>query len=85
MLLAYEAYGFAPVGKGWRAIVDEGIGVESRLPVNTNGGHMSEAYVHGMNLVVEAVRQCRGDSTTQSPDVEHVLYSSGPSAIVVGP
>ena len=32
-------------------------------PVNTAGGGMSEAYVHGFNLVLEGVRQIRGTST----------------------
>ena len=35
------------------------------LPTNTSGGGMSEAYVHGFNLVIEGVRQLRGTSTSQ--------------------
>jgi len=38
---------------------------------------MSEAYLHGFNLIVEAVRQVRGTSTNQVPDAEFSLVTSG--------
>jgi acetyl-CoA acetyltransferase len=60
-----------------------------RLPINTSGGNLGEAYIHGMGNVVEAVRQVRGDSTCQVPDVELSLSVSGPgyapgSAVLFG-
>jgi acetyl-CoA acetyltransferase len=85
VLLAYEAYGFAPPGQGWRAIAEHGVGLDSPLPVNTHGGHLSEAYVHFMNSIVEAVRQCRGTATSQVPSVDAVLACSGPTGIVFTP
>lgn len=85
VLLAYEAYGFAPEGESWRTISEAGIGLDSPLPVNTMGGHLSEAYVHGMNHVVEAVRQCRGTSVNQVSDVRAALCASGPTAVVLSP
>ena len=48
-----------------------------RLPINTSGGLLGEAYVHGMNGIAEAVRQIRGTSCNQVPDVEHVLVTAG--------
>ena len=48
-----------------------------RLPTNTAGGGMSEAYVHGFNLVLEGVRQIRGTSTSQVADATSSLVTSG--------
>ena len=47
------------------------------LPSNTRGGGLSEAYVHGFNLVLEGVRQIRGTSTSQVEDAEISLVTSG--------
>jgi acetyl-CoA acetyltransferase len=85
VLLGLEGYGLHAPGQAARAIAEHGIGPDSPLPVNTSGGHLSEAYVHGMNLVVEAVRQCRGESANQVPRSGPVLVSSGPSAVVLSP
>jgi acetyl-CoA acetyltransferase len=48
-----------------------------RLPVNTAGGSLGEAYVHGMNLIAEAARQLRGDATRQVADAEVSFVCSG--------
>ena len=85
VLLGLEAYGFHEPFTSWRAVAAHGIGPASPLPVNTSGGHLSEAYVHGMNLVTEAVRQCRGESANQVSRIGPVLVSSGPSAVVLAP
>ena len=50
---------------------------DGRLPTNTAGGGMSEAYVHGFNLVLEGVRQMRGTSTSQVDDADTCLVTSG--------
>lgn len=73
-----EEYGFCAPGEG-AAFCEGGdrIRLGGELPVNTSGGHLSEAYIHGMNLIAEAVRQIRGTSTAQVPDAELSLVTGG--------
>jgi len=54
-----------------------------RLPVNTSGGNLAEGFVHGMNLVTEAVRQIRGTSVNQVPGARLSLMTGGPGDSVV--
>ncbi|MEI8001093.1 MAG: lipid-transfer protein [Actinomycetes bacterium] len=76
--LTLEGLGFCERGEG--AAFTEGGALEwpnGRLPLNTSGGGLSEAYVHGFNLVVEGVRQMRGTSTSQVAEATSVLVTSG--------
>jgi len=76
--LSLEGYGFCKRGEGGRFTDDGNIEwPNGRLPVNTSGGGMSEAYVHGFNLVLEGVRQIRGSSTSQVEDADVSLVTSG--------
>jgi len=76
--LSLEGYGFC--GRGEGADFTDGGALEwpnGRLPTNTAGGGMSEAYVHGFNLVLEGVRQIRGTSTSQVENADVSLVTSG--------
>jgi len=75
-LRSLESYGFVPDGAGWRYVLDAGTGPDSPLPVNTHGGHLSEAYLHGMNGILEAVRQLRGTASNQVRDAEIALVAA---------
>lgn len=48
-----------------------------KLPVNTHGGQLGEAYIHGMNGIAEGVRQVRGSAVNQVADVHNVLVTAG--------
>jgi acetyl-CoA acetyltransferase len=75
--LSLEGYGFC--GRGEGAAFTEGGALEAggRLPINTSGGGLSEAYVHGFNLINEGVRQMRGTSTSQVEGAAACLVTAG--------
>jgi acetyl-CoA acetyltransferase len=77
VLPALEGYGFCATGEAKDFIKDGNIEIGGSLPVNTHGGQLGEAYIHGMNGVAEAVRQLRGDAANQVEGVEHVLVTAG--------
>jgi len=77
VLTQLEELGFCLRGEARHLVADGGIEIGGRLPVNTNGGQLGEAYVHGMNGIAEAVRQVRGTSVNQVPGVDHVLVTAG--------
>lgn len=66
VLTTLESFGCCGDGEGGAYVADGNIDWPSGgLPINTAGGLLSEAYIHGLNLVLEAVRQVRGTSTSQ--------------------
>ncbi len=77
IILSLEGYGFCERGEGGPFTDDGAIELGGRLPINTSGAGMSEAYVHGFNLVLEGVRQIRGTSTAQVDGADVSLVTSG--------
>jgi acetyl-CoA acetyltransferase len=78
-----EAYGFCGPGEAKDFIAEGNIEIGGALPVNTNGGLLGEGYIHGVNNIIEGVRQLRGTSANQVSDAQHVLCSAGRSALVL--
>lgn len=72
-----EAFGFCKRGEAKDFVKDGHIARGGSLPVNTHGGQLGEAYIHGMNGIAEAVRQIRGTSVNQVANVYHVLITAG--------
>ena len=51
---------------------------DGKLPINTSGGNIADGFIHGIGLVLEAVRQIRGTSTNQVPGARLSLMAGGP-------
>ena len=77
VLMQLEEFGFCGRGEAKDFIADGAIEIGGRLPINTHGGQLGEAYIHGMNGIAEGVRQLRGTSVNQVDGVEHVLVTAG--------
>jgi len=78
VILSLEEYGFCKPGEGGPFSENGRLEwPDGALPSNTSGGGLSEAYVHGFNLILEGVRQMRGTSTCQVEDAELCLVTSG--------
>src|ERR1035437_442769 len=72
-LMQLEELGFCGRGEAKDFIADGAIELGGRLPLNTHGGQLGEAYIHGMNGIAEGVRQIRGTSVNQVPGDAPVL------------
>ncbi|MEK4402893.1 MULTISPECIES: thiolase C-terminal domain-containing protein [unclassified Sporosarcina] len=59
VLRQLEAYGLAPKGEIGNFVAEGNLRIGGKLPTNTAGGMLSEGYTHGMNNVLEIVRQLR--------------------------
>ncbi|WP_029114889.1 lipid-transfer protein [Mycobacterium sp. URHB0044] len=88
VLLQLEDYGLCGRGEGGAFASSGAIDMNGRIPINTAGGNLSEAYIHGMNHILEGVRQLRGTSTSQVRGAQTCLVTSGlpalTSALILG-
>jgi len=83
VLKQLEAFGFCGRGEAKDFVKGGNIEVGGSLPVNTNGGLIGEAYIHGMNNITEAVRQLRGTATNQVKNLTHALVSCGMAGAIL--
>ena len=63
VLRQLEAYGFAKRGEVGDFVAAGNLKIDGKLPTNTAGGMLAEGYTHGMNNILELVRQLRHDYT----------------------
>jgi acetyl-CoA acetyltransferase len=77
VLMQLEEFGFCGRGEAKDFVRDGAIEMGGRLPINTHGGQLGEAYIHGMNGIAEGVRQIRGTSVNPVSNVENVLVTAG--------
>jgi acetyl-CoA acetyltransferase len=77
VLCQLEEFGFCKRGEAPDFVADGNIEIGGGLPVNTHGGQLGEAYLHGMNGIAEGVRQIRGTSVNQVDGAEHVVVTAG--------
>ena len=88
VLWQLESFRFCKLGEAKDFIRNGNLEVGGRLPSNTHGGQLSEAYIHGVNGVNEGVRLIRGTSANQPKKADHVLVTAGigvpTSAVILG-
>ena len=89
VLMQLEDYGFCKRGEGGPFIESGALSVHAGgLPTNTHGGSLSEAYIHGLNHVVEGVRSLRGESANPVDGAQVCLVTSAAcvpsSALILG-
>ena len=74
-LLQFEDYGFCAKGESKDYVSNGTINLGGRRPNNTSGGHLCEAYTHGMNMAIENVRQLRGTVDDYCPRWQEGIHT----------
>ena len=84
VLLLLEDLGFCPKGEGGAFVADGVLGPGGALPANTSGGGL--AYTHpgmfGIFLLVEAVRQLRGECGPRQVEGAEVALAHGSGGVL---
>ncbi|MDH0776322.1 MULTISPECIES: thiolase C-terminal domain-containing protein [Delftia] len=79
VVMALAEHGFFAPEEANEFVTLENLSAASgRLPLNTSGGNLAECYMHGFELVLEAVRQVRGVSSNQVRRNDVALVIGGP-------
>ena len=83
-LLHLEDLGFCAKGEGGPFVEDGKLGPSGALPMNTNGGGLSYTHpgMYGMFLLVEAVRQLRGEAGARQLADPQVAVAHGSGGVL---
>ncbi len=83
-LLHLEDLGFCAKGEGGAFAADGRLGPGGSLPMNTNGGGLSYTHpgMYGMFLIVEAVRQLRGEAGERQVGGAEVAVAHGSGMVL---
>ena len=74
-MLQLEDYGFCQKGEGGAYVSSGIIELGGKRPNNTSGGHLCEGYTHGMSMVIENVRQLRGQADDYCPRWQEGIHT----------
>lgn len=79
VMMSLVEHGFCEPGEVEEFMtLDNFLAPGGKLPLNTSGGNLAECYMHGLELITEAVRQVRGTATAQVPNAQVSMVCSGP-------
>jgi acetyl-CoA acetyltransferase len=81
--MTLEGFGFCGPGEAKELINGGDIALDGAIPLNTHGGLLGEAYIHGMNNALEAVRQLRGEAANQKPGARTALVAGRHTGMVL--
>jgi acetyl-CoA acetyltransferase len=90
VLMSLVEHGLVKAEEANAVLVPENlIAPHGRMPLNTSGGNLAECYMHGLELVIEAVRQIRGTAINQVPRNDAAIIIGGPmvtpvSSLILG-
>lgn len=84
LLYGIEQFGLTPPGEAAARMLAGEYAPDGALPVNPHGGELAAGYTHGFRMVLEAVRQLRGDADLQVTNAEFALVGGPPASVTSG-
>jgi acetyl-CoA acetyltransferase len=81
VLMQLEDYDFCGRGEAGSFVAGGNIRMGGKVPVNTHGGNISDAYVRGETHLIEAVKQLRGTAANQVDGADIALVTGDPGSM----